>query len=139
MAYQHNPDDPPYMADPASEEIRRDRRPHEAQIDPELAEGRASGSRIAIFAIGIAIVLGMVFYGLNNSTTNPTATPPSSTASSAGSTANQGVTAQSGPAAANAEPGVTTGAAPSQPRQQPVHGASAKQTANPSSGGGATK
>ena len=38
----------------------------ELQADPELAEGPASGGRVAMFAIAIAVVLGAVFYGLNN-------------------------------------------------------------------------
>jgi len=39
----------------------------ELQPDPDLAEGPAGGGRIAIFAVGIAVILGAVFYGLNNS------------------------------------------------------------------------
>ena len=36
------------------------------QPDPELTEGRSSTGRIAAYALGIAILLGAVFYGLNN-------------------------------------------------------------------------
>jgi hypothetical protein len=39
---------------------------NEMQADPELAEGPASGGRVAMFALAIALVLGSVFYGLNN-------------------------------------------------------------------------
>ena len=46
------------------------------QADPELAEGPASGGKIAMFAIAIAVVLGAVFYGLNNSTVNQAGTTP---------------------------------------------------------------
>ena len=42
--------------------------------DPELAEGPASGGRIAMFAVAIAVVLGAVFYGLNNSSINQAGT-----------------------------------------------------------------
>ena len=41
------------------------------QPDPELAEGPASGGRVALFAVAIALVLGAVFYGLNNSIGQP--------------------------------------------------------------------
>ena len=44
---------------------------NESQIDPELAEGPASGGKIAAFAIAIAVVLGAVFYGLNNTSVEP--------------------------------------------------------------------
>ncbi|CCD98128.1 hypothetical protein [Bradyrhizobium sp. STM 3809] len=70
------------------------------QPDPELTEGRASGGRIAAYAVGIAILLGAVFYGLNNmSMHNDQAgnAPASQTASKT--------------PAPNSSPGVTTGAA----------------------------
>ncbi len=64
MAY--NPDDP-YRSNPTDDEIRRQARlESELQADPELAEGPASSGKVAMFAIAIAVVLGMVFYGLNN-------------------------------------------------------------------------
>ena len=44
---------------------------NELQPDPELAEGPASGGKIAMFAVAIAVVLGAVFYGLNNSSGQP--------------------------------------------------------------------
>jgi hypothetical protein len=87
---------------------------NELQADPELAEGRASGAKVAMFALAIAVVLGAVFYGLNNTTVNQAGTtPPSQTAQQtqpANPTAPPGmrdVTPRS-----NSEPGTTTGAAP---------------------------
>ncbi len=51
------------------------------QPDPELAEGPASGAKVAMFAIAIAVVLGAVFYGLNNTSINQAGTaPPAQTA-----------------------------------------------------------
>jgi hypothetical protein len=54
MAYERNPNDP-YRAnltdDDASRQARRD---SELQVDPELAEGPASGGKVAMFAIAIA-------------------------------------------------------------------------------------
>jgi hypothetical protein len=123
MAIERNPNDPynpdrlnnPISPDPYTAEMRS-RPPFEEnlQADPELAEGPASSSRIALFAVGIAIVLGAVFYGLNNSSTRPGDT--TSTA--------QNAAPVSPPAAppgmrdvtprGNSNAGVTAGAAPAQ-------------------------
>src|SRR5216683_358029 len=85
----------------------------ELQVDPELSEGRARGGKITLFAICIALVLGAVFYGLNNSSINQASTaPPAQTAQT------QPATPQTPPGMrdvtpkANSGPGVTTGAAP---------------------------
>src|ERR1700709_475713 len=79
MAYQPNPNDP-YRAGLSDDEIRRQARlnslDNEIQPDPELAEGPASGGKVAMFAIAIAVVLGAVFYGLNNTTINQAGTTP---------------------------------------------------------------
>jgi hypothetical protein len=126
MANQRNPDDPylstndPYRSNPADEEFRRAARlDNELQPDPELAEGPASGGKIAMFAIAVAVVLGIVFYGLNNSSIQHAGT--SSTA--------QNTNQSSPPAAppgmrdvtprANTDQGVTTGAAPARPQSPP--------------------
>jgi hypothetical protein len=120
MAYQPNPNDP-YRASLSNDEIRRQARLHsldnDLQLDPELAEGPASGGKIAMYAIAAAVVLGAVFYGLNNSSVNRAGTSPATQ------------TAQTQPATpaappgmrddvtpkANSETGMTTGAAPSRP------------------------
>ena len=79
MAYQPNPNDP-YRAGLTDEEIRRQARlnslDNELQADPGLAEGPASGGKVAMFAVAIAVVLGAVFYGLNNTTVNQAGTSP---------------------------------------------------------------
>ncbi len=113
MAYERNPDDP-YRPNLADDEYRRQARlDNELLPDPELAEGPASGTKVAMFAIAIAVVLGAVFYGLNNSTINQAGT--SSTAQN---------TAQSSPRAAtpraNTDQGMTTGAAPARPQTPPA-------------------
>ena len=120
MAYERNPDDPyrPNLAD--NEMNRQARLDNELQPDPELAEGPASGAKVAMFAVAIALVLGAVFYGLNNSSINQAGT--ASTAQN---------TTQSSPRAAppgmrdvtpraNTEPGTTTGAAPARPQTPPA-------------------
>jgi hypothetical protein len=120
MAHERNPDDPyrPNLAD--NDMNRQARLDNELQPDPELAEGPASGAKVAMFAVAIALVLGAVFYGLNNSSINQAGT--SSTA--------QNTTQSSPPAAppgmrdvtprANTEPGTTTGAAPARPQTPPA-------------------
>jgi hypothetical protein len=100
MAYERNPDDPNRSDDEFRRAARLDT---ELQPDTELAEGPASTGKIAMFAIAIAVVLGVVFFGLNNSTINRAGT--SSTAQN---------TTQSSP------PGTTTGAAPARPQMPPA-------------------
>ena len=119
MAYQPNPNDP-YRAGLSEEEIRQQARlnslDNELQADPSLAEGSPSGAKVAMFAVAIAVVLGALFYGLNNTSLNQAGTtPPSQTAQ----------TQPANPAAppgmrdvtprANTEPGTTTGAATNRP------------------------
>ena len=114
-----HPDDP-YRASLTDDEVRRQARlnnlDNELQPDPELAEGPASGGKIAMFAIAIAVVLGAVFYGLNNTTINQAGTtPPTQTAQTqpanpAAPPGMRDVTPRN-----NAQPGTTTGAAPARP------------------------
>jgi hypothetical protein len=58
MAYQFNPNDP-YRANLTDEEIRRQARlnslDNEIQPDLELDDGPASGAKIAMFAVAIAV------------------------------------------------------------------------------------
>src|SRR5450755_4530747 len=107
-----NPADAPYRSTRDDEYRQATRLDNELQPDPEVAEGPAAGGKIAMFAIAVAVVLGAVFYGLNNSSINQAGT--SSTAQN---------TTQSSPPAApagmrdvtprgNTDQGVTTGAAP---------------------------
>ncbi|RXH21861.1 MULTISPECIES: hypothetical protein [Bradyrhizobium] len=128
MADDRFPNDPyrPNLAD--DEYLRAARRDADLQADPELGEGPASSGKIALFAVAIALVLGAVFYGLNNtSTTNQASNPPTSQTAQ---------TQPTNPAAppgmrdvtprTNTGPGVTTGAAPSKPApdtQAPSDGA----------------
>jgi hypothetical protein len=127
MANEPNPNDPyrspddPYRAERDDELRRAQHLDNEPQMDPELAEGPANGGKIAMFAIAVAVILGAVFYGLNNSTINQAGTAPTS------STAQN--TPASPPAAppgmrdvtprTNTAPGVTTGAAPARPQTPP--------------------
>jgi hypothetical protein len=123
MAYERNPNEPFSSAD---DEYRRSARlDNELQPDPELAEGPASGGRVAMFAVAVALILGAVFYGLNNTSINQAGTSnigqpsvaqnnpqPSPQAAPPGM---RDVT----PGANNNAPGVTTGAAPARPQAPP--------------------
>jgi hypothetical protein len=117
MAYQPNPNDP-YRPGLSDEEIRHQARlnslDNELQADPSLGEGPPSGAKVAMFAVAIAVVLGALFYGLNNTTVNQAGTSPD----------NQ--TAQTQPAnpaappgmrdvTPRSQPGTTTGAATNRP------------------------
>jgi hypothetical protein len=127
MAHERKPNQPfqsaddPYRTNAADDELRSaSRLDNELQIDPELAEGPAGGGRIAIFAVAIAVVLGAVFYGLNNSSVITKA----GTASTAQNSQTSPPPAPAGmrdvtPRANNTEPGTTTGAAPANPQNPP--------------------
>src|SRR6266481_3051600 len=133
MASQPND---PYRAGLTEDEIRRQARlnslDNEIQPDPELAEGSGSSTKVALFALAIAVVLGAVFYGLNNSSINQAGTTPATQ------------TAQTQPAnppaappgmrdvtpRANNQPGTTTGAAPARPATPPAS-TDMNKTANP--------
>ena len=122
MAYQPNPNDP-HRAGRSEEEIRR--RDNELQADPQLAEGPASGTKVAMYAIAIAVVLGVVFYGLNNNTVDQAGTtPPSETARQTQPANPAGPSMREVAPRANTEPGTTTGAAttnrPTPPSSNPT-------------------
>jgi hypothetical protein len=123
MAYQPNPNDP-YRAGLSDEEIRHQARlnslDNELQADPTLAEGSTGGAKVAMFAVAIAVVLGALFYGLNNTTVNQAGTsPPNQTAQTqpanpAAPPGMRDVTPRS-----NNQPGTTTGAATNRPSTTP--------------------
>ena len=113
--------DTPLAGEPmAAEEYheRPQRFDEDLQIDPELSDGRASAGKVALFAVCIALVLGAVFYGLNNSSPNQASTaPPAQTAQTlpaspqSDSPGVRDVTPKSDNQP-NTQPGMTTGAAP---------------------------
>src|SRR5437899_12119054 len=111
MANERFPD-APYRSNLSADDFRRQARlDNELQPDLELGEGPASGAKVAMFAVAIALVLGAIFYGLNNTTINQAGT--SSTAQNSSQT--------SPPAAprANTDQGMTTGAAPTRTTRPP--------------------
>ena len=137
MANERIPTDP-YQPGLDPEYRDRPRRLEEdLQIDPELQEEAPSGGKIALFAVGLALILGAVFYGLNNTSIKEAQTsppPPSQTAqtqpaSPQAPTGMRDVTPKTTDNKAtdnnatgdksdnrpNTQPGMTTGAAPSSP------------------------
>ena len=139
MANERIPNEP-YRPTLPDDDLRSDdlrnpaRLDNELQPDPELAEGPASGGRVAMFAIAIAVVLGVVFYGLNSSSINQAGT--SSTAQNAPATAQNNTQPPAAPPGmrdvtprTNTQQGVTTGAAPARP-QAPPSSAPTGQDAN---------
>ena len=84
MANQRIPNDPydPYRSGLSDDLSRPSRFDAELQADPELDEGPASSGKIALFALGIALVLGAVFYGLNNTSVHEAQTTPPTVAQS---------------------------------------------------------
>lgn len=142
MAYERDPNDPFRPA--AGQEPLRDARStdNNLQADPELAEGPASGTRVALYAVAAAIILGAVFYGLNNSETTTGTTTPTAQTTTPQSTpkTDRNMAEQSKPPVPpgvrdvtpsnNNQPGTTTGSAPAQPQSSPPpasDGSKAKQ------------
>jgi hypothetical protein len=125
MANQSHPDDPyrvpndPYRSTLTDDDVRRQARLDQLQPDPELAERPASGGKIAMLAVAVAVILGAVFYGLNNAPIHQagTASTAQNTAPDSPPLAPPGmrdVTPRS-----NTQPGMTTGAAPTNPKAPP--------------------
>ena len=123
MANQNIPNDPydPYRSGLSDDSFgARPRFDTELQPDPSLEESPASSGKIALFALGIALVLGAVFYGLNNTSVNQASTtPPAQTAQT------QPASPPQAPAGMrdvtprpNSQPGATTGAATAPPAGQ---------------------
>jgi hypothetical protein len=132
MANERIPDDttrPPLDGDDLREPTRLD---HQLQPDPELAEDPASGRRITIYAVGIAVVLGAIFYGLSTSSVQQAGTAPAT------STAQDNTQPPAAPPGmrdvtphANTAPGVTTGSAANRPPPPSPNPSDANQAANP--------
>ncbi len=138
MANQRTPNDPydPYRSGLSDDNFGRPQRfDNDMQVDPQLQEGPASSTKFALFAVGLAIILGAVFYGLNNTSVHEAQTePPTQTAQ----TQNSG--SQTAPPGmrdvtpkANTQPGVTTGSAPAHPTapQSAPKGTEIDRSANP--------
>ena len=69
MANNHRPDDPRHPASRDQQIENAARLNGDLQADPTLQAGRASGGRVFAYGIVALVLLGVVFYGLNNSST----------------------------------------------------------------------
>ena len=138
MPTELNPNDPydrDRLTDPIRTNIGERRAPieldNDLQPDPELAEGSARNGKIAMFAVGIAIVLGLVFYGLNNTSVSQqnaatTPTPANSQRSAETSPPPPPPGMRDVTPRSNSQPGTTTGSAPMQnPPSAPANNADA--------------
>lgn len=138
MANQRIPNDPhdPYRSGLSDDNFDRPQRfdSDDMQADPALQEGSPSTSKIVLFAVGLALILGAVFYGLNNTSVKEAQTSPPQTAQT------QNGSPQPAPPGmrdmtpkANSDPGTTTGAAPSHPTppQASPQGTEVDRSANP--------
>ena len=131
MDNERLPNDP-YRTGMSDDNIRRPQRfDNDMQIDPELQEGPASSSRIALYAVGIAVVLGAVFYGLNNTSMKEAQTPPPAQTAQQSPQSSPGV--RDVTPRPSSQPGMTTGAAPSRPTppQAAPQGSEIDRSANP--------
>lgn len=87
------------------------------RYDPEATARPRNGARIGLVALGLALLMGAVFYGISHSNVNEASDTPSAQtaqtqpASPAAPPGMRDVT----PRRPNTDPGTTTGAAPNQP------------------------
>ena len=154
MANIHDPTDPRRSGRDNEDSGGPPRFDTELQADPELQEGRASGGRVLAYGAAVLVLLGIVFYGLNNGSMNPN--EASRTASQSTPTTQD--SAPKAPAPTNNiadsntrppvapgvrdvtptkdNPGVTTGSAPARP-QAPQSGPTGTEV--DSSKGGAAR
>lgn len=118
----NTPYDPEYLHNPPPQDLAASETPHApvdlsdgVQGDPPLIEEPVNNTRIALITVAIAIVLGIVFYALNNSTLHQQASLPAP-ATGQNSASTSPPTAPSGMRTvlprANDAPGTTTGSAP---------------------------
>jgi hypothetical protein len=116
MAKEPIPNDP-YRSGPSDDDFSRQPRLDDGlRFDPEAPQP-ISAAKVTLFAVAIALLLGAVFYGLNNTSVHQAQTaPPAQTSQShPQSPAPPGTTPS-----VNTNPGVTTGQAPSSAPVRPA-------------------
>jgi hypothetical protein len=114
MANERNPNDP-YRSGLSDDDFGRPSRDSELRFDPE-GRDPISGAKVAMFAIAIAVVLGALFYGLNNTSVHEAQTsPPSQTAQSQPQSPQAPPGMRDVTPQRNTSPGTTTGQAAPRP------------------------
>jgi hypothetical protein len=125
-----SPDDPYRRRTDDAEMRRASERDNRLQIDPELSEGRVSGGKLAAYAIGIAILLAALFYGMTRTgMENAGTSPPTQTSQT------QPATPGASPRP-NTAPGTTTGSANRPPKSETA-GSDSDRAAKPADNNGA--
>jgi hypothetical protein len=122
--YRPDPADDPYRIGREDDYRRAARFDNELQMDPELAGGPASGGRITLLAVAVALLLGAAFYGLNDSSMNHAGTSTAQNTEGSPPAAPPGM--RDVTPRANSAPGVTRGAAPARPMPPPTSNAPGK-------------
>jgi hypothetical protein len=135
MANERIPNDP-YRSGPSDDKFGRPQRlDNHLQVDPQLSEGPASTSKVTLFAVALALVLGAVFYSLNNTSVKEAQTEPPAQTAQTQNSAPQGAPpgVRDVTPKANTQPGTTTGSATSRPTppQSAPKGAEIDRSANP--------
>ena len=83
MANERFPEDP-FRSGLSDDDFNRTSR-YDRDLPPvdRDFDGGPSGGKVALFAVGIALILGAVFYGLNNTSTHQATNPPPAARASA--------------------------------------------------------
>jgi uncharacterized protein HemX len=126
MANERIPEDP-HRSGLSDDDFNRSSR-YDRELPPrdrDFDDRASSGGKVALFAVAIALILGAVFYGLNNTSihraTNPSpAQPTQDTAQGNRSLPQAPAGMRDATPPANTEPGRTTGAAASRPAMPPA-------------------
>jgi hypothetical protein len=120
MAYRPNPNDP-FITPPPGDDFPRGTDPM-MPSDRYEGAGPVSGTRVALYAVAVLALVGALFYGMSTATNDTASTTPSTPSSNVA----QNPTTTPPPAVRdvtprpNAQPGVTTGSAPSTPAPAPT-------------------
>ena len=102
------------------------------QPDPALQQEPASAGRIAVYAVGAILILGVVFYGLNRPAPETVAAQQGTSSTTASAPSEQPAPSQDEASKGSGNAPATTGAAP-QGKQQDNKDQPQQPQANPSS------
>jgi hypothetical protein len=89
------------------------------QPDPALQQEPASAGRIAVYAVGAILILGVVFYGLNRPAPETVAAQQGTSSATSSAPSEQPAPSQDEASKGSGTPPATTGAAPQENKGQP--------------------
>lgn len=87
------------------------------QPDPALQQEPASAGRIAVYAVGAILILGVVFYGLNRPAPETVAAQQGTSSTTSSAPSEQSAPSQDEASKGSGTPPATTGAAPQEKPQ----------------------